>query len=108
MDVIYALLSIVAALLLFLLRRRRPFAYGLFEFAVGLLGLMLTFHPQTTSLLTGEASPSGLMLSRGIAIVGGIYLLVRGMDNMERDLPRRWRSHLAVSQSPKRDGQIGR
>ncbi len=108
MDVIYALLSILAALLLFLLRRRRPFVYGLLEFAVGLLGLMLTFHPQTTYLLSGEASSSGLFLSRGIAVVGGIYLLVRGMDNMERDLPRRWRSHLAVSQAPKPDGHIDR
>ncbi len=36
MDVIYALLSILAAAALFQLRRRRPFVYGLFEFAVGL------------------------------------------------------------------------
>jgi hypothetical protein len=74
---------------------------------VGLIGLTLTFYPQTTYLLTEEASASGLILSRGIAIVGGIYLLVRGMDNMARDLPRRWRSHWE-SLFPKRDEHMGR
>ncbi len=37
---LYILLSIIAAVLFFDLRRR-PFVYGLFEFAVGLVGLML-------------------------------------------------------------------
>ena len=92
---------------MFQLRRRRPFVYGVFEFAVGVIGLVLTFHPQTTYLLTGEASPSGLILSRGIAIVGGIYLLVRGLDNMERDLPRRWRPFWDML-FPQREEQIGR
>src|SRR5579871_2210858 len=107
MVIFYIILCIAAAALLFELRRRRPFVYGVFEFVVGLIGLTLTFYPQTTYLLTEEASASGLILSRGIAIVGGIYLLVRGIDNMERDLPRRWRSHWE-SLSPKRDDQIGR
>lgn len=105
--VLYILLSIVAAMLLFELRRWRPFAYGVFEFAIGLIGLTLTFYPQTTYLLTGEATPWGLTLSRGITIVGGIYLLVRGMDNMDRDLPRRWRPHWEAL-FPKRDERIGR
>ena len=93
MAIVYILLSIVAALFFFQLRWRRPFAYGLFEFAVGLIGLTLTFYPQTTYLITDEASPFGITLSHGVAIVGGIYLLVRGLDNMERGLPRSWRPH---------------
>ena len=107
MFIFYIILCIVAAALLFELRRRRTFVYGVFEFVVGLIGLTLTFYPQTMYLLTEEASASGLILSRGIAIVGGIYLLVRGMDNMARDLPRRWRAHLE-SLSPKRDERMGR
>ena len=91
MEVIYILLCLIAAMFFFALRRRRPFAYGVFEFLVGLIGLTLTFYPQTGYLLTEDSSASGLILSRGIAIVGGIYLLVRGMDNMERGLPASWR-----------------
>ena len=37
--VVYILLSIIAAMVLFeRRRRRRPFAYGAFEFAIGLIG----------------------------------------------------------------------
>ena len=107
MAVLYILVSIVAAMLFFELRRRRPFAYGVFEFAIGLIGLTLTLYPQTTYLLTGEATPWGLTLSRGITVVGGIYLLVRGLDNMDRAVPRSWRPHWETL-FPRRNGQIGR
>jgi hypothetical protein len=93
MGVIYILLSIVAALFFYGLRGRRPFVYGLIEFAVGLIGLTLTFYPQTSYLLIEESSFWGMTLSHDVTIVGGIYLLVRGLDNMDRDLPLGWRHH---------------
>ena len=33
----------------------------------------------------------GEALSRSVSLVLGIYLLVRGMDNVDRDLPPSWR-----------------
>jgi hypothetical protein len=106
MFILYVVLSIAAAALFFELRRRRPFIYGVFECAVGFLGLMFTFYPQTSYFLADDASPSGLFLSRGIAVVGGIYLLVRGMENMERDLPGKLRP-LWNTFFSKRDEQTG-
>jgi hypothetical protein len=93
MAVLYFLLSMIAAMLLFSLRRRHPFLYGILECAVGITGLMLTFYPQISYMPTLETTPLGMALSRWVAIVGGIYLLVRGLDNMERDLPRSWQPH---------------
>ena len=106
MAVLYFVLSFIAAMLLFGLRRTRPFIYGVLETMVGTIGLVFAFYPQAALVPTAESTSLGLALSRGIAIVGAIYLLVRGMDNMERGLPQSWRPHWHALFS-KRDEQIG-
>jgi len=30
-------------------------------------------------------------MSKAVGILGGIYILVRGMDNIDKDLPQKWR-----------------
>src|ERR1700692_3992341 len=96
MGVIYIFLSRVFALFFYGLRRRRPFAYGLSECAVGLIGLTLTFlSPNRFPPSSGaEFLGNGPFSRRHDS--GGIYLLVRGMDNMDRDLPNGWRHHWEI------------
>jgi hypothetical protein len=91
MGVIYFIVTVVAGLCLYRLRCLRPRWYGMGEIAVGVAMIYLWYWPPVSFLITEEANPWGLALSRNVSLVLGAYLLVRGMDNIDRDLPRGWR-----------------
>ena len=95
MGVIYILLSLGIALFLYRLRGLHPFRYGLGEMAVGIAAIYFSFYPASSAILTKASSEFGMALSHGVTLIGGIYLLVRGMDNVERDLPYGWRRQWA-------------
>src|SRR4051812_14945558 len=58
----------------------RSFIYGVTEVVVGLIATWSTIHSSTAD-----------MLSKGLGFFGGIYIVVRGLDNMDRDLPTKLR-----------------
>jgi hypothetical protein len=87
MAAIGIFLTIVAGVIFYWLRCRLRFWYGLCEIVVAFIIIYLTFVPAYTVVVLADMSPSRLLLSKGVGILGGIYLLVRGMDNMDEDLP---------------------
>jgi O-antigen/teichoic acid export membrane protein len=91
MAAIGIFVTIVAGLFFYWLRRRCRFWYGAYEIVVALAVIYLTFVPAYTVMVLADMSPSRLLLSKGVGILGGIYLIVRGMDNMDEDLPPTWR-----------------
>jgi hypothetical protein len=54
--------------------------------------LVLVFDPQTSYLLLEEDSPffTGA-LEQTIGVFTAIYLITHGLNNMEKDLPSKWR-----------------
>lgn len=92
-------------MLLFYFRALAPFWYGSLEIAVGLLVVIFTLIPTSHPLLVQAPTFIESMGARAIAFMAGIYIIVRGLDNMERDLPVSWRGvwdHLFPKR--KRDG----
>jgi hypothetical protein len=92
MAVIGILVTVVIGLLFYVVRCRCKLAYGLVELVVALAVIIVTFYPQTNYLLL-EAKPPlwGWLLSKSVGISAGIYVMVRGLDNIHKGLPSKWR-----------------
>jgi hypothetical protein len=65
-------------LVLFWYREHFRLSYGTFEFCVGLIMSYYVFFP--------EFSYNGLGVTDGIQILGGLYVMVRGLDNIGKGL----------------------
>src|SRR5436309_5453299 len=76
----------------YLLRRRHRLAYGLIEVGIGIVVISLTIFPQTSYLLLQEEPLFGWLLLKSAGVSAGIYVLVRGLDNVEQGLTKSWRT----------------
>ena len=85
-------LTIIGGLFFYWLRCRFRFWYGLCEIVVAVVVIYLSFVPPYTAMALADMSLSRLQMSKAIGILGGVYILVRGMDNVDQDLPSKWRS----------------
>jgi hypothetical protein len=73
--------AVALALVFFRFRGSRPFRYGLFEVFVGAIAIWIAIHTSGRSLV-----------ETAIPFFGGIYIIVRGLDNIDKGLPERYRS----------------
>lgn len=80
------LLAIIPGLF-FCFVRSWPLVYGIVELVVALAIIFVTFFPHTPYLLYDEPPWWGVQLSRFIGSIAGVYVMVRGLDNIERGLP---------------------
>ena len=95
---VFACLPIGVAVFWF--RCRQQFYYGLAEIVVALAVVFFTFYPHSANvvLVTGETPPLlGYFLYQGLAVLLGIYIVVRGLDNMNQGrwpawIPHSWRA----------------
>jgi hypothetical protein len=71
---------VLCGVILFGLRTRFPFVYGSGELVVGIISIW-----KAVSASQGDAD----ILARGVVIFGGIYIIVRGLDNMDKAVPKR-------------------
>jgi hypothetical protein len=76
----FILPSVISGIVLYRVRGRQPFLYGSVEICVALLAIFV-------SIATRSSAP----LNKILGILGGIYILVRGMDNVDKGLPLTWR-----------------
>ncbi len=75
-------LCVLAAVGLYWLRCRHLFWYGAIELVVGLIVLRQLFYPASLTLIADNPSQLGLFLTGVGGKMLGIYILVRGLDNM--------------------------
>jgi hypothetical protein len=75
-----SVLAIAIGLFLYRVRGEYPLFYGITEILVAVLAIFV-------SIGTPTANP----LNAIVGILGGIYILIRGMDNMDKGLPASWR-----------------
>jgi hypothetical protein len=71
--------GIAFAIMLYRLRRNRPALYGMIEFIVACISIW------TAVLLVHTDNPSVKILS----FMGGVYILVRALDNLSKGVPQR-------------------
>jgi hypothetical protein len=77
-DWIVPIALLLAGLLFFWWRERDHLSYGLFEVMIGLL-------ISSQSIVTLPA-PYELSTAKSIQLVGGLYVMVRGFDNVDRSI----------------------
>jgi hypothetical protein len=94
MLVYLPLLTIILGAGLYWVRCRFRFWYGIGELLVGVLIVVLTYIPhQEPILLAEDPSPPSWAPWAWFAVtwLAGLYVFVRGMDNIGQDLPLAWR-----------------
>jgi hypothetical protein len=93
MAVIGFFVTVCLGLFFYWLRFRWQLVYGLVELVVALAVIFLTFCPQNPIYLAVNAGPSlwGWLLSKSVGASAGIYVMVRGLDNIHNGLPPKWR-----------------
>ncbi|GEM_PF-6573836 len=87
---IYIILAIVVSTGFYWLRCRRPCLFGVIEILVGLLVIHLTFHPGYNTSMAQEISYPELILGSWAGTLAGVYIFVRGMDNIDKGPPPGW------------------
>ena len=68
-------------LLLFWLREKRPFIYGVLE-----------VFASAITITSAVIAVSGSLLAKMVGLLSGIYIMVRGLDNVRKGTPIRFRS----------------
>jgi len=74
--------TIVLAIGLFVFREKQRIAYGFVEFLVGLASVILIFYP------TFDYNCLSLDFTFSIKFLGGLYIMVRGLDNILKGLAK--------------------
>jgi hypothetical protein len=100
MSIIYTVIAILIGIGLYTLRCRKLFVYGVFEVLLSILVIYLSIDQPWSpgsGVIRGSAffgfGRVGYLLQNYWAKLAGIYIFVRGMDNMGAELPdcmRRW------------------
>jgi rRNA maturation endonuclease Nob1 len=75
------LLVVFAGIVLFVCRERYRLSYGVFEFCVGIVVIIMLFQPTNFNL-----AELNFNLDFNIRILGGLYIMVRGQDNIVKGI----------------------
>jgi len=72
---------IFAGVVLFIFREKSRLSYGVFEFLVGVVAILMLFKPTNF-----DFSTLNFNLDFNIRLLGGLYIMVRGQDNIVRGI----------------------
>lgn len=76
------ILTVLIAISLFIFRERQRISYGILEFGVGLTSIGLIFYPSF------DLKNISFDFSFGVKYIGGIYVMIRGLDNVVKGLSK--------------------
>lgn len=83
------IVALPTAWLLFILRGRHRFIYGFVEIIIGVVAIANGFsgvHAFVSLVSTGDGGITSSQLTPTLAIVGAIYIVIRGLDNMDQGM----------------------
>jgi hypothetical protein len=83
--------AMVSGPILYLFRSRLPFAYGLLEVVASWTIISLAIELPNTMPASGDPKNWVPILGKIANILGGLYITVRGLDNMDKGIPRLYR-----------------
>jgi hypothetical protein len=90
-GVIWLVGAITAAVFLYGMRFRRRLIYGIVELLFGLIAISLSSFSQGPVFAAPDEQPPFAPLASWVAFAAGVYIIVRGLDNIRLGLPERWR-----------------
>jgi hypothetical protein len=82
--------TVILGVCFYVVRCRWQLVYGVLEIVAAMAIIFVTFYPQTNYLLLQEFSWQAWLLRKGVGALAGIYVMVRGLDNIEKGLPTQW------------------
>jgi hypothetical protein len=92
MAAFWIVLTVVLGFAFYVVRCRWRLWYGIAELVVASIVIFLTFHPLTHYLAYDATSLLESLVIKGAGALAGIYVMVRGLDNIAEGLPPVWRS----------------
>jgi hypothetical protein len=92
MEIAVTALWVLFAIGFYRVRCWNRLVYGLIELAAGVAVIILGEFPPYTVLTAGDGSwPLGSRAAHMLTLMGGVYIVVRALDNIGQGLPGRWR-----------------
>lgn len=76
--------ALIAGVFIYWFRCRQQFYYGLTEVVFGIAVFVISAFPASTTLITEETSPTEMMISKYLTLAAGLYVVVRGFDNIDK------------------------
>jgi hypothetical protein len=90
MDIAVTVFWVVVAVAFYRVRCRSRLLYGALEVAAG-IGVIIIGEFPPNAIAAATTWTLGSRAAHMLALMGGVYIVVRGLDNIEQALPGRWR-----------------
>ena len=91
MDVVITVFWVVVAVGFYRIRCWSRLLYGAMEVVAGIGVIILGEFPPKAITAAASTWTLGSRAAHMLALMGGVYIVVRGLDNIDQGLPERWR-----------------
>jgi hypothetical protein len=91
MEIAVTVFWLVVAVAFYRVRRWSRLLFGAIELAAGIGVIVIGEFPPNAIAGTVDSWTLGSRAAHMLALMGGVYIVVRGLDNIEQGLPERWR-----------------
>src|SRR3954453_12235985 len=90
MDIVVTIFWVAVAVGFYRVRRWSRLLYGAIEVAAG-TGVIIIGEFPPNAIVSASSWTLGSRAAHVLAVMGGVYIVVRGIDNIDQGLPGRWR-----------------
>jgi len=91
MDIVVTVFWVVVAVCFYRIRCWSRLLYGAMEVIAGIGVIILGEFPPNAITTAASTWSLGSRAAHMLALMGGVYIVVRGLDNVGQGLPERWR-----------------
>lgn len=91
MDIVVTVFWVAVAVAFYRVRCRSRFLNGGMEVGAGIGVIVIGEFPPNAITAAAITWMLGSRAARMLALMGGVYIVVRGMDNIDQGLSERWR-----------------
>jgi hypothetical protein len=91
MDIVVTVFWVVVAVGFYRIRCWSRLLYGAMEGVAGIGVIILGEFPPNAITASASTWTLGSRAAHMLALMGGVYIVVRGLDNIDQGLPKRWR-----------------
>jgi hypothetical protein len=91
MEIVVTVFWVVVAVAFYRVRCWSRLLFGAIEIAAGIGVIVIGEFPPNAIAAAADAWTLGSRAAHMLALMGGVYIVVRGLDNIDQGLPERWR-----------------
>jgi hypothetical protein len=91
MEIAVTVFWVVVAVAFYRIRCWSRLLFGAMEVAAGIGVIVIGEFPPNAVVTAANTWTLGSRAAHILALMGGVYIVVRGLDNIDQALPERWR-----------------